>query len=146
MSSIFEKQFAMRWSDLDPNNHMRHSVYADLCAATRLYYLESIGYSMKKFGQLQLGPILFEENLRYLKEVMANDSLRVNVMIAGHSADGRKWKIRHVLTRVSDGKTSAIVDVTGAWFSLKDRKVTAPPQDLQITMESLPKTEDFVLM
>jgi acyl-CoA thioester hydrolase len=146
MSNIYEQEFFIRWSDLDPNYHMRHSAFADLCAATRFHYLESVGYNMVKFKQLQMGPILFSENLSYHKEVLANDKVRVNVLIAGYSPDGRKWKIRHQIHRMSDQQLAATIEVMGAWFSISQRKIMAPPQDLIQTMDKLPKTEDFVAL
>lgn len=143
---IFEKQFSVRWSDLDPNGHMRHSVYADLCAAARVHYLESIGFGMQQFAQLQIGPILFNENLTYKKEVRANDTLSVDISLAAYSDDGRKWKIRHSIKRKDPEETCAVVEVFGAWFSTSQRKVVRPPGDLIKTMEALPKTEDFELI
>ena len=33
--SRYHKQVEVRWSDIDANQHMRHSAYADLCTHTR---------------------------------------------------------------------------------------------------------------
>ena len=34
--AIFTHTVEVRWSDLDANQHMRHSAYADLCVASRV--------------------------------------------------------------------------------------------------------------
>lgn len=49
MSEVYFLEFHVRWSDLDPNMHLRHTAYNDMCAATRFSYLESLGFTMAKF-------------------------------------------------------------------------------------------------
>ena len=140
---VFEQEFSVRWSDLDPNFHMRHSAYTDLCAATRFSYLESLGMTHQKFAEMKIGPILFNENMSYFNEVRPNDKVIVNVKISGQSKDGRKWKMRHEIKRKSDGKLAAQLEVSGAWFDVVNRKVTTAPATLLEKVESLPRTEDF---
>ena len=64
-----EKQkFRARWADLDPNFHMRHSVYSDYAADTRMAGLDAIGISKSMLMKLKIGPILFNEFIEYFKE------------------------------------------------------------------------------
>ena len=143
MSKIFEREFHVRWSDLDPNFHMRHSAYADLCAATRFDYLGSLGFTMEKFNELRMGPIIFNESLNYFKEVRSGDQVRVNVQISGLSKDGRKWKMHQEMFRASDDQLVATLDISGAWFNLVTRKVAEPPALLRDQVETVPRTADF---
>ena len=41
--STFSKQISIRWADLDPNFHLRHSVYYDLGSQFRMELLEEAG-------------------------------------------------------------------------------------------------------
>ncbi len=143
MSEVFNQEFHIRWADLDPNGHMRHSAYADLCATTRFDYLDSLGFTMKKFNELRIGPIIFNENIHYLSEVLPGDSVVVNIKVNGLSEDGRKWKMFHQVMKKSDGKVAATIEISGAWFDLVKRKVTFPPEILQEKIKQIPKTEDF---
>ena len=43
----FSKELSFRWSDLDPNFHVRHSAYYDFGAQHRIEILESLGLTMK---------------------------------------------------------------------------------------------------
>ena len=45
--STFSKQISIRWADLDPNFHLRHSVYYDLGSQFRMELLEEAGLTMK---------------------------------------------------------------------------------------------------
>src|SRR5690349_13204881 len=49
----------LRWADLDPNGHVRHSVYYDWGAMVRLTYLERHGVGVAWMGQHAIGPVLF---------------------------------------------------------------------------------------
>lgn len=142
----FETSFEVRWSDLDSNVHVRHSVYADYCATTRLRCLAANGFAMKDFLLHHVGPVLFKETLTYLKEIPPDVTVRVTMKNAGESADGRKWKIRHELFRSSDNARSAIVEVEGAWMDTKLRKISPPPRELREAFESVERTEDFTVL
>ena len=139
MSEVFEQEFHVRWSDLDPNMHMRHTAYGDLCAATRFSFLNSLGFTMKKFSELKIGPIIFNENLNYLSEVLPGDKVRVNVRMSGISEIGHKWQMHQEIFRVSDGKLAATLDIKGAWFNIVERKVSIPPEDLFKKVEAIQK-------
>ncbi|MEJ7660541.1 MAG: acyl-CoA thioesterase [Hymenobacter sp.] len=57
----YSQTYSVRWAELDPNGHMRHSAYADFAADLRVNWLASLGYNVPKFAELRLGPILFRE-------------------------------------------------------------------------------------
>ena len=61
--------YRTRWADMDPNGHMRHSAYADYAADQRLVLLADWGYDIKEFAKLRLGPILFREETKFIKEI-----------------------------------------------------------------------------
>jgi hypothetical protein len=70
----FSKQLSFRWSDLDPNFHVRHSAYYDFGAQHRIEILESLGLTMKVYRPVTLvryssGKNVFSEKgflIRYL--------------------------------------------------------------------------------
>jgi len=127
--ATFEKKFEVRWADLDPNFHLRHSVYADYAAHVRLACLEVNGFNLPRLHSLGIGPILFSEKLDYFKEIRAGESVSVNILLEDMSPDGRKWAFRHQVFK-ANGEKAAEILVSGAWFDTKLRKVTAPPAEL----------------
>ena len=141
--SDFERSYSLRWSDLDPNLHVRHTSYADLCASVRFDYLESQGFGLAKMATIGVGPVIFKETMSYLSEVLPGDSVTVNFKIAGLSQEGHKWRIFHEVRRESDAKVAATLIVEGAWMNLRERKVSPPPKDLRDLIEALQRTEDF---
>ena len=74
MNVFYEGQ--VLWSQMDANQHMRHSAYADFAAQARLNMLESVGLKLSKLFEYNIGPVLFKEELIYLREVALNEHLR----------------------------------------------------------------------
>jgi acyl-CoA thioester hydrolase len=142
MSPSYAKTIEVRWADLDPNGHVRHSAYADYGAQARIGFLAEHGFGLGQFQKLRLGPILFREDLKYLKEIRANERISVTVEVSGLSPNRKHWRIRHRVLR-GDGELACIIDCQGAWFDLAARKVVPAPKELDAVMERMPKSEDF---
>ncbi|MCJ8275576.1 MAG: thioesterase family protein [Bdellovibrionales bacterium] len=143
---FYEKTFEIRWADLDPNFHLRHTAYGDMCAATRFQYLASLGFTIERFAEIKVGPVIFKETISYLKEVRPNDRVRVNCQICGLSEDGRKWKMFHEIFRESDGEMSATLEIDGAWLDIVKRKIAPPPEDLKQKMNAQPRPDNFAVI
>ena len=57
----FEVDFNTKWSDFDPNRHMRHTAYNDYAAEARIRYFAHVGHPVDELAKDHIGPILFEE-------------------------------------------------------------------------------------
>jgi acyl-CoA thioester hydrolase len=131
------------WSQIDANRHMRHSAYADFAAQARLVMLEALGLSPTKLLDSGIGPVLFREELFYLREVVLNDQIKVTCELRKSRADGSRWSIRHELFR-GDGTKAAIVDVDGAWIDMEKRKLTSLPTVLNELFNKAPHSIDYI--
>jgi acyl-CoA thioester hydrolase len=143
-STAFNQRIGLRWADLDPNGHVRHSVYYDWGAMARIAYLEGHGVGLAWMAGNAIGPILFREEARFLREVRFGDQLDIDVQLAAASADGRKWRMRHRIVRGAD--VVATIEVDGAWLDLRARKIVAPPGDLVAAFADITRTEDFSVL
>jgi len=132
--------YRTRWADMDPNGHMRHSAYADYAADQRVVLLAEAGFSLRRFAELRIGPILFREETRYLKEISIGEEIRVDSKLAQVSEDGSRWTILHGIYK-ADGRLAATVTVDGAWLDLDRRKLTTPPAELAGIMRQMPPVE-----
>jgi acyl-CoA thioester hydrolase len=141
----FEITFHPIWADFDPNNHMRHTAYNDYAAQVRMSYLDKQGYTMDKLVSLGLGPVLFREETRFMREVRQGEDLTVDLEMLGISKDGKFWTMIHHLYK-DGGKKAAEIVVEGAWISLAKRKITAPPQEITDRFMELPQSENFQII
>jgi len=138
----FTVKFTTRWADFDANIHMRHTAYNDYCAEARMRYFGEFGITIQDFAKEKVGPILFEENTKFLKEIHMGEDITVNLKILGLSEKGERWKIQHEVFNAS-GKLAAIITVYGAWLDLIKRKLTAPPVKFQEIFNKAEKAADF---
>lgn len=129
---------------MDPNRHLRHSAYADLAAQARIELLESIQLDMEALAKLKMGPILFREELVYLREVTGSQVVTITTELTRSRKDGSRWSIRHELYR-ADGVKSAVINVDGAWMDMVHRKLAGLPEELAQAFHEIPKSEDYVL-
>lgn len=141
MNNIYEGK--VMWSHLDANMHMRHSAYADFAAQARIVVLDRLGLDLKAFQRLKIGPILFREELTYLREVGINEHIKVSVELTKSRPDGSRWSIRHEVYR-EDGVKAAVIHVDGAWLDLQQRKLATLPEELVEQFNRLNKSEDYV--
>lgn len=138
----FTINFTTRWADFDANIHMRHTAYNDYAAEVRLRYFMEHNVTIQDFTKEKTGPILFEENTRFLKEIHMGEDISVNLKVIGLSRNGERWKIQHEVFN-KQGKLSAIITVYGAWLDLVQRKLTIPPKKFQTIFDTVEKTSDF---
>lgn len=136
------KSFQVIWANIDANRHLRHTAYNDYAAQVRVNFFTDNGFSVETLVKTEIGPILFREETKFLKEVGINESIKVNIQLAAMRKDGSRWKIIHRIYK-EDGIPSAIVTVEGAWMDLVARKLVVPPKGLLSIFESMPKSEDF---
>src|ERR1051326_457758 len=91
----FIKEIQLRWSDLDPNFHLRHSVYYDWGAYMRLTFLNEHGLTPAVLHQYHFGPILFREECVFKREILFGDKVEVNLKLIRSRRDFSRLSIVH---------------------------------------------------
>jgi acyl-CoA thioester hydrolase len=140
----FTVPIELRWADLDPNAHVRHSVYYDWAAMARIRFLERHGLGLEWMSRNGIGPVLFREEARFARELRFGDELRIELQLAAASADGRKWRMRHRILRGDE--LAATLEVDGAWLDLRARKIVVPPPEIVAGFAHLARTDDFAVL
>ena len=138
----YKVSFATKWSDFDPNRHMRHTAYNEYAAEVRIRYFAAQNFSIDEFTKHNIGPILFEEYTSFRKEIHLGENISVNLKLSGLSKNNERWKITHEVFNEA-GKLSAIIKVYGAWIDLTKRKLTTPPKAAEHLFSNTDKTDDF---
>jgi acyl-CoA thioester hydrolase len=141
METVFY-QGQVLWSQIDANQHLRHSAYADFGAQARLCMLEQAGMTTQTLLQLKIGPILFREDLLYHREVRMDEHIRVTCELLRSRPDGSRWTIRHGIYRSDDVK-AATITAEGAWIDMQKRRITALPEQLGRLFRQVPRAADY---
>ena len=140
MENIFY-QGQIIWAQIDANRHMRHSAYADICAQARSNMLNKMGFSLDKFAEFHIGPILFRE-LIYFKEVHLDEYVQVKVELTKYNKTNSRFSFIHQVFR-NDGVLCCTVNVDGAWLDLHKRKLTKLPEEMEPYLAKIPRSENY---
>ena len=139
---LYSKQYEIIWANLDPNMHLRHTSYNDYAAQTRLSYFIEKGLSLEEFQKAGIGPVLFREDTRFLKEVRISETILITCEIIGLRKDTSRWNIFHRIFK-KDGVLAATIQVEGAWLDLKLRKLAVPSRAIAEKILGLTRSPEF---
>ena len=137
----FKREVQVRWSDLDPNFHLRHSVYYDWGAFCRIQFFNETNLTDENLKKAGFGPIIFREECVFRKEIKMADIITIDLQLTKARKDFSRWSIYH---QIKKGDTiAALLTVDGAWLDLKERKLTTPSEKAKEIFELMPKSENF---
>jgi acyl-CoA thioester hydrolase len=140
--SQFVQEVQVRWSDLDPNFHLRHSVYYDWGAFCRIEYFITQGLTTDVLARMNYGVILLREECIFRKEIRLHDKITIDLKLVKAKKDFSRWSIRHTIKK--NGETiAAILTVEGAWIDLVKRKLTVPPIEAAEVFNKMQRGDDF---
>jgi acyl-CoA thioester hydrolase len=138
---VFKMNIQLRWSDLDPNFHVRHSAYYDWGALCRIQFLNDYGLSSDVMAKLQFGPILFREECIFRREIKLGDDININLRLLKSRKDFSRWSIQHEILK--GDQLAAKLSVDGAWINMVLRKLATPPPEVAEVFNLMPKAEGF---
>ncbi len=139
---LYSQPLQIRWSDLDPNFHLRHSVYYDWAAMCRMDYLIQHGLTPAVMQKLHFGPIIFREEAVFRKEIKYGDTMSINLKLIKGRRDYSRWTIAHEIKK-SDDTLCAVVTIDGAWLNVVERKLFTPNAEVTAVFSQMPIGEDF---
>ena len=141
MTVSFSADYRAQWRDMDFNQHMANSAFLDYAGNTRMLFLDSVGFTAARFAEMMIGPVILEDRLMYQREIRLLEPFTVDVRLAAVTANARKFKIRNRFLR-ADGEQCAVVESSGLWFDLTERRPVVPPDALRDAWHSLARTDD----
>ena len=139
----YSKPVEIRWSDLDPNFHVRHSVYYDMGAYVRMSFLTEYGLGAAVLQQHHIGPILFREECLFKREIKFGDQVSINLWLKQCSPTYSRWTIQHEIL-INNETIAAIITVDGAWMDITRRRLAVPQALVSPTFELFPRRGDFI--
>ncbi len=140
--STFSMPLSIRWSDIDANRHLRHSVYYDFAAAARMQLLSDHGLTTQKFEEFAIGPILFREEAVFRREIRLEDQITLTVEMFRATQDFSRWSLRHQFLK-EDGTVATTLSIDGSWIDLNLRKLAEPNEYIKTIFSKFPKSSDF---
>lgn len=135
----------IRWSDLDPNQHLANSAYLNFMSATRMKHMVTNGVSYADLKKWQLGPVVLREEIHYFKEVFPGKPVYVSQEVSGLSHEGTFYEIRHNFYN-HKGENFARGSMTGTWIDLNTRKIAIPHTEIIEKLMTKDRSADFKIL
>ncbi len=139
----FALPIQIRWSDIDQNRHLRHSVYYDYGAMVRVSCFTGQGLTTMKLKELNIGPVLFREEAIFKREIKFEDKISVDLQLLKSLPDFSRWSMRHHFYK-EDKTLAATINLDAAWIDITKRKLAIPNLFIQKIFADFPKAEEFV--
>ncbi len=130
------KSIDIRWSDLNPNFHLRHSAYYDFGAYCRVAFMSENGLDPTVLMVNNIGPILFREECVFKRELQFGDAVKINLRVTKTTPDFSRWTMVHEIWK-NETVLAAIITVDGAWLDTIKRKLTIPPTNFKVVFDAL---------
>lgn len=136
------ESYSIRWNDLDTNRHLANTSYMSLFTETRVRYLAGKGVTQELFETSQIGPVIFNEDIHYFREIKGGEKIHIDLECSGVSENGTFFEFKQHLYN-SKGEICAYLDILAAWFSLESRKLIKPTELIRKAILDVPRTENF---
>lgn len=120
---MFHVHVAVRSYETDQLGHLNQAVYASWAEHARVELLRAAGVSLP--GAQNLGVVVLEATIRYLKELRMGDEVDVSCGIVFGS--GKTFSMNSTFLR-GDGVTCAEVRTTMGLMDLAARRLVAEPE------------------
>lgn len=134
--------YKILWSHIDMNRHMRHSAYSDFATQARVDMMHDCGISANIFSEYDFGPVVFREEIKYLKEFELSDKLTVSTELVQWNKRRHFWTIQHQIIK-NDDKIAAKILIEGAWLNIKTRKMLLLSDELLSYIDRMPKATNY---
>ncbi len=141
--NLFSKTISIRWADIDPNFHLRHSVYYDFGTQQRIEILEQSGLTLNIMKEQGFGPVIFREECVFKREIKLSDTITITAKISKLNADASRWTFKHEFFN-SSNKLCAVLTLEGGWLDTNLRKLADPTPKIAIdVLNTFPKTIEY---
>jgi acyl-CoA thioester hydrolase len=141
MEDRFVRNVVTEWSDIDANQHLKNTAYTDYAMTVRVQWMSASGFDMPTLLAAGIGPVSLSDSTKYLREVLLGDTLTIDMQLFGLSQDDSRFNMRHTFHKGTE--ICAVHEIRAAWFDLKRRRITRPPEKLATLIRGLPRTDDY---
>lgn len=142
---MYQKQFEIRWSDVDANSHLANSAYTNFMSHARMSFFSEYGFSLPEIQKHDLGPVVFYEHMYYFKESFIGDPITVTIEVSGLSEDGKFFMFEHNFYN-HKGENLAYCEMQGGWIDLKTRRLCGLTEELLKLANKFPKSDSFKIL
>lgn len=121
---MHETSLRVRWSELDPYNHVNHAVYLSYFEAARIEALTSIGWGMDVLERAGMLILVADLTVRFRRPARAGDEVTIQTEVKEVRGASTRW----VQRLIRDGELLVEAEVVGAITDLDGRPRRLSPE------------------
>jgi YbgC/YbaW family acyl-CoA thioester hydrolase len=112
----------VRWSEVDPYNHLNHALYLTFFEQARIDALAEIGFSMGQLQALGCQIVVTEVAVKFISSAMGGDDVRIETEMLATRRASTSWRQR----MFRSDELLATIDLTAAITDLDGRPRRLP--------------------
>lgn len=112
----------VRWSEVDPYNHLNHALYLTFFEQARIDALASIGFSMGELQALGCQIVVTEVEVKFIKSALGGDDVRIETEMLETRRVSTSWRQR----MYRNDELLATIDLTAAITDLEGKPRRLP--------------------
>ena len=114
----------VRFYELDPYNHVNHSIYVQYCEVARVEWLSEVGFSLERLQADGLQIVVTDLSIRYLGSAGPGESVTVHSELVELRRASMRFR-----QRIHRGDELLVEQtITAAMTTLDGRPTRVPPQ------------------
>lgn len=125
MASMHSYPITIKEQHLDTFGHVNNATYLELFEEARWELITENGYGLEKIKATNLGPVILEIKLRFIKEIKLREKIIIESKL--NSYENRIARMTQTMLRA--GETCCTAEIAFALFDLKERKLVLPTAD-----------------
>jgi len=122
----FTYETVVRESQLDSFGHLNHARYLEIFEDARWDLITANGYGLDKVRDTRQGPTILQVQVRYRRELLARQRIRVETQCLGYER-----KVARIEQRILDerGEVCCSAEILIGLLDLQARKLILPTED-----------------
>ena len=112
----------VRWSEVDPYNHLNHALYLTFFEQARIDALASIGFSMGELQALGCQIVVTDVTVKFIKSALGGDDVRIETEMIETRRVSTSWRQR----MYRDDDLLATIELTAAITDLEGKPRRLP--------------------
>ncbi len=128
MSDVrFYHPIEVRYGDLDPQGHVNNAKHLTYFEQARIAYLLNLGLFTKDQSFMEIGVILADVHITYLKPVYFGQKIKVGVRVAKMGNKSMTWE-QNIVEDADSGREIAKGEVVMVTYDYRAEKTISIPQ------------------
>jgi YbgC/YbaW family acyl-CoA thioester hydrolase len=124
-SPTWEYQVLIRESHLDTFGHVNNAAYLALFEEARWEIITKNGYGLNEIQREQIGPVLLEVELKFLREVRNRELITIRSSV-GPQGNSKKTQLFHQAMVNQAGEVAVQARILFGLFDLRTRRLIEP--------------------